>query len=245
MVFSLIDQSINPVIRYFSSGVCLLCQSATHRPLDLCLECEDDMPTLINACVQCASPLPQSTKNKQYCGACLLSPLKPYRVFSPFIYKPPIDRLIAQLKFKHHLTVATVLGQLMVNKLQKIYQSEGNYPSLMIPIPLHAERLKERGFNQALELARVINRKIPIPLDYQNCIRIKKTLSQTGLSANERAKNIKNAFILKKPLNTAHICLIDDVLTTGHTAFSLSEILLKNGAKHIDIWSCARASLKD
>lgn len=238
----MINSLLKACLKKIRSGTCLLCEEPTYRRLDLCKTCEVELPYLTHACVQCALPLPPQNEDK-YCGVCLQAPLEAYQVFSTFIYSLPIDRLIMELKFKHRLTAAAVLGQLMVTRIEQIYQVR-TYPEVIIPIPLHSGRLRERGFNQALELARPISRALSIPLDYRRCFRVKQTAAQTGLSAKERAKNVKHAFTVQKPFSFDHVCLIDDVCTTGHTAMALAKVLFQSGVKTVDVWCCARASLK-
>jgi ComF family protein len=116
-------------------------------------------------------------------------------------------------------------------------------PSLIIPVPLHPKRLRERGFNQALEIAKPISKKLKIPIDKKSCYRIRHTAAQSGLSQSDRLKNLANAFEMKKPLIAKHIALIDDVMTTGQTLMELANLLYKNGVEKIDIWCCAKTFL--
>ncbi len=108
-------------------------------------------------------------------------------------------------------------------------------------MPLHATRLRERGYNQALELARPISSRLDIPIDYQSCTRARATPAQSALSARERSANVKGAFQVSQPLTARHVAIIDDVMTTGHTADELARMLQKTGVERIDIWVCAVA----
>jgi len=117
-------------------------------------------------------------------------------------------------------------------------------PEIIIPVPLHRTRLRERGFNQALEIARPIARSLSIPVDYKSCERVRKTSAQSLLPAAERRKNIKGAFRVTRPIAARHVAILDDVMTTGHTVQELAATLRKAGVERIDVWVVARTSLQ-
>jgi ComF family protein len=129
----------------------------------------------------------------------------------------------------------------MAEKVRRYYQNQ-NPPDCIIPVPLHPLRLKQRGFNQALEIARPIAKKLKIPIDTTHCLRIVATLPQAAISATARKHNIKNAFIVNPLLKAKHVAIVDDVLTTGSTVTELAQRLKKSGVQKIDIWCCARPS---
>jgi ComF family protein len=244
MLNSYIAPILNDYFPNVFSGICLLCQTVTHRQFDLCHACEKELPYLNQACIKCALPLPVNSTQK-ICGACLQQKNAPkHHVMSPFIYQFPIDRLIMSLKFKKDLAIATVLGQLMAQKMQQFYRNRA-LPAYIIPVPLHPKRLRERGFNQSLELARPISQHLSIPIDSHSCLRVKHTAPQMRLPATDRASNVRNAFAISKHFNADRVCIIDDVLTTGYTAMALSTALIKAGVHSIDIWCCARASSQE
>lgn len=114
-------------------------------------------------------------------------------------------------------------------------------PELIIPVPLHTSRYRERGYNQSLEIARTLSSRIAVPVDYRSCIRTHATQPQTELTAKERRRNMKRAFTLAKPVNASHVAILDDVATTGATVNELAKALRKAGVKRIDVWVCARA----
>jgi ComF family protein len=114
-------------------------------------------------------------------------------------------------------------------------------PDLIVPVPLHKFRYRERGFNQAIEIAKIFSKELHIPLDITSCIRHHDTPHQIELSAKQRRKNMKNVFTLIKPINANHVAILDDVMTTGSTAHELASLLKKAGVSRIDIWACARA----
>jgi ComF family protein len=198
------------------------------------------MPTLGSICAQCALPLKAADNNERLCGSCLQDPPPFTFVYRFADYAPPLDRLIQQLKFNQKLHFARLLAMLMARDIQ---QQSLLLPDLLVPVPLHKQRLHERGYNQALEVARVLAAILGLTLDAQSCIRYKATREQTGLQAKQRKTNIKGAFLVKANVQGKHIAIVDDVMTTGSTVTELSHALLKQGAQRVDVWVCARANV--
>ena len=130
-----------------------------------------------------------------------------------------------------------MLGDLLADAVN----AQAVKPEVIIPVPLHSSRYRERGFNQSLEIARILSRRLVIPLDYRSCSRIHATQAQTQLDAKERARNLKKAFAITKPLPYTHVAILDDVVTTGATVNELAKMLRQAGVKRIDVWACARA----
>lgn len=118
-----------------------------------------------------------------------------------------------------------------------------DFPQLIIPMPLHPKRLANRGFNQALEIARPIAKALQIPLDWQACRRIKDTPPQITLPRKERHKNMKNAFSCTKDFTGMHIAIVDDVITTGASVDALATVLHARGAREVSVWAVARTLL--
>lgn len=159
-------------------------------------------------------------------------------LIAPFSYEEPIRSLITDLKFNGKLKYAKLFGELLS---QKIIQNGAPFPSLIIPVPLHSKRLKERGFNQTIEIGKIIGKNLKIPLDNESLIRIKNTQAQSDLKSEARQANVKNAFALNKKIAAHHVAILDDVLTTGATLRSVCETLKNNGVNKITIWCVARA----
>lgn len=111
---------------------------------------------------------------------------------------------------------------------------------LVIPMPMHEARLKERGFNQALEIARLLAKKMQLTLDYTTCKRIKLTPPQASLPLKERLKNIRGVFGCSRNLQGLHIAIVDDVMTTGTSLNELASMLKKSGAAYVECWVIAR-----
>jgi ComF family protein len=173
------------------------------------------------------------------CGVCQRHPPVFHRTVAPYIYAAPLDRLIQQFKFNRRLDLARPLAGLMGASLTL---RDGAYPQLLVPVPLHPQRLRKRGFNQARELARVIGRELDIPLATPKlCQRLRATAMQADLPARQRQGNVRGAFAVTAPLSVGHVAIVDDVMTTGHTAAELARTLRRAGAESIEVWVCARA----
>lgn len=225
-------------LNFFLPHTCILCGSRKCTHLDLCDDCQKDMPFLQDVCSQCAQPIAYS--ENIICGKCLNDPPPFTTTIALYSYNNPIDYLITQLKFHNKLLYANILGKLLARKLQLHYQSLPK-PSIIIPVPLHVKRLKERGYNQALEIAKPIAKILNIPIDKCSCIRAKNTEMQATLAARNRAVNVKKAFAIRKKLEYKYVAVLDDVVTTGHTITEFCQILRNNGVAKIDVWCCARA----
>lgn len=231
-----ISKSISHLFPYH----CILCHDKSNRDFDLCIECEECLPWLKNVCIYCSVPLVISAQS--ICGMCLTKPFPFHKLCIFFSYTETIKKMIIGLKFQQQLIYAHILGTLLAEKLNLQYQNE-KLPDIIIPVPLHKKRLYESGFNQAIELARPISKKLDIRIDYKRCKRVINTAAQSTLPAQQRSSNVKNAFAVKQNLANQHIALLDDVMTTGHTLIEMSHALYDVGVKRIDVWCCARTYL--
>jgi len=149
-----------------------------------------------------------------------------------------VDRLILGLKYSHQLSNARVLGGYLAERLTALAEP---LPDAIIPVPLHRSRLRERGYNQSLELARPIARRLQRPLRPRAVQRIRATAPQTRLKHSERQKNVHNAFQVVEKLDGLRFAVIDDVMTSGHTVNALAKCLRRAGAKEVVVWVVARA----
>lgn len=216
--------------------VCALCGDPGAFGADLCRACRDDLPWNRHACRRCALPLPAASRGA-LCGECLRRPPPFDRALAPFRYAPPLDHLLLGLKHRRRLDAAHSLGGLMAGWLaQRIHEP----PELILPVPLHPARLRRRGFNQSLELARRIASALELPLAGRCCRRLRDTPPQAELNAPQRRRNLRGAFEVSAPL-PSRVAVIDDVMTTGSTARELTRCLRRAGAKEIEVWVCARA----
>lgn len=221
-------------------SLCILCGNNSERWLALCSYCESTLPFLPPGCRYCGLPLP-ATVPQLICGNCLNHPPPLDEFYAPFAYLDPLAHLITQLKFANQWINAVTLGNLMATFLKSLYLNKPK-PQAIIPIPLHKTRLAQRGYNQALELARPISKQLNLPVLKKLAYRIKATQPQTEISLTDRHNNIKNAFSYADHL-PCHVAVIDDVVTTGHTLRSFCEGLKAKGVKRIDAWICARTLL--
>ncbi len=214
---------------------CLLCRAAAGDSL-LCPACADTLPRLsAECCPVCALPTPGA----QTCGACLRHPPHFDATRAVFRYEFPLDRLVQSLKYAHRLASADFLGR----ELDRL-PLPSPAPDLILPVPLAALRLAERGFNQALELARPLARSCAAPLEIRHVRRHRDTSPQASLPWKERAHNIRHAFECDIDLAGKNVLVVDDVMTTGATLDELARTLKAHGAARVENRVLARA-LKD
>jgi ComF family protein len=171
------------------------------------------------------------------CGRCLSSKPAFDETYAPFIHQGAIKHMIGALKFGAEYKNARLLGMLLADYIKQAAEQ----PDLILPVPLHKTRYRQRGFNQAIEIGRTVAKELQIPLDLTSCKRHRDTPHQTELSAKKRRKNVKNAFSVIKPIDARHIAILDDVMTTGSTTHELAWALKKVGVSRVDVWVCARA----
>lgn len=228
------------MLRFLYPAHCLLCGNKGARGLDLCAACFTELPWNRHACPRCAAALPPDA-DAGPCGACLKAPPAWDEAASPLAYAYPVDKLVQRFKFDGDLAVGRLLGELLAEFL-----AAGNArPDLILPVPLHPARLKERGFNQAMELARPLKRRLKIPVRHDVCERVRATEVQSKLDAKERKKNLRDAFEIKQSVDGVHVAILDDVVTTGTTVEVLAQALKDAGAARVSVWSAARASLRE
>jgi len=225
---------LNCTLDWLLPATCRLCLAAGHNQLELCRDCLADLPRIIHACRRCARPLPDETG--PVCGRCQRHPPAFDQCSALFRYQYPVDDLIKRIKFQQDLALLRSLGKLLSLQMQQ----QGYQPDLLLPVPLHWRRLAERGYNQALELARPCARDNKLSLDYRICKRRRATAAQSGLPARQRRRNMRGAFVVNREVTDLHITLIDDVLTTGSTLGELAKVLKQAGARRVDAWVIAR-----
>jgi ComF family protein len=216
---------------------CLLCSGEGMPGRDLCAGCLGDLPRNTSCCARCALPLP---KPAERCGICLKSEPPFAAAWAPFRYAHPLDLLEARFKFHRDLAAGHLLSALMVEAARQ--QLQGRLPDCLLCVPLHRDRLRERGYNQAQELARPLARALQIPLNADALVRVRSTTAQTGLDAKARRRNLRAAFAVEVDAGLpAHVAILDDVMTTGTTLRECTRALLRSGVQRVDAWALARA----
>ena len=174
------------------------------------------------ACLRCFSPAPAFDCSISAC-----------------VYRYPVDLMIKKLKYRARLEMAEALcGPL----LERIGELAVEPPDCLLPTPMHPTRWRRRGFDQALEITRILAKRLAIRADARLLQRQRPTAAQYNLNVRQRRKNVSGAFLLKKPVRYERVALVDDVLTTGATAHELARLLKRNGVRHVQVWSLARAT---
>lgn len=217
--------------RLLPAQPCLLC-GALNRAGLCCAACNAELPRLSAAhCPNCALP----TLAGEVCGQCLRYPPTFDHAVAAFSYSFPINQLIKALKFHERL----ILVDFFADELATHASSR---PDLIIALPLHPLRLKERGFNQSQLLAARIAKRLDIPLLTNACQRVRDTPPQSSLPWKERDKNIRSAFAVSPEADVRgkHIAIVDDVMTTGASIGELARALKQAGANEVSAWVIAR-----
>lgn len=210
---------------------CALC--GTHcGPEPLCQECAHGLPELPEHCPRCALPSPRGS----LCGSCLANPPHFDETTALWLYEFPCDRLVQALKYRAWLGLASFFAQRLASRATRTID-------VLVPMPLHPDRLAQRGFNQALEIARGLAARTGGVLDPRAAQRVHNTAPQTALPYEERAKNIRDAFETRRDLTGKAVAVVDDVMTTGATANELARVLKRAGAARVHNLVVARAVL--
>ncbi|HET6431531.1 ComF family protein [Dyella sp.] len=213
---------------------CLLCGAAGDQGLDLCRACADELPRNRSCCARCALPLALPAA---LCGRCQRKPPPWDATWAPFRYGWPLDRLESRFKFSRELAAGRTLQALWQREPRRLA-----LPELIVPVPLHRARLRQRGYNQALELARPLARALGVPLRHDLLLRARATAAQSELDAVSRRRNVRGAFSVRAGVALpAHVAVLDDVMTTGATLAECSRVLKRSGVKRVDVWALARA----
>lgn len=216
---------------------CLLCGANGANDIDLCVDCALEFPRNPICCRRCALPLAVVA---ELCGECQRRPPRWDAAWAPFRYGWPLDRLESRYKFGADLAAGRVLSTLWQREPRSI-----ELPQLLVTVPLHQRRLRQRGYNQALELARPLARTFDLPLRHDALRRLRPTDAQTELDAVARRKNVRGAFAVHPRIALPeHVAILDDVMTTGATLAECSRVLRRAGVQRIDVWALARAPAK-
>lgn len=209
------------------------------------MHCEKKILAIRTYCQHCALPL---NKNANYCGDCLQKKYLFTHIHAVGDYNKPLSTLIKQLKYQQQLIAGELLASLLIKSILARYTiKELSHFDYLLAVPLHPQKLRQRGFNQAQVICNKLHQKLHIPILENQILRIKETVAQEGLSINKRKKNLASAFICnleaQQTLVGKNIVLIDDVVTTGATINSLCRLLKEKEVSSITIFCISRTSL--
>lgn len=225
-------------IRKFFGGRCPVCRRM--QPSNgLCDACAEGLlPRTGGFCPLCAEFSGPESEPPAVCPACRASPPPWGRLLFHSSYDGPLGRLIAAYKFQNRISLGRLLQGLLVQALDPALA----LPDLIAPVPLHWRRLLSRGYNQSLELSRLLSRRIGRPIRARALARVRRTNPQVRLTKDSRQENVRGAFIARPGLVAGARCLlVDDVTTTGATLKECARALLAAGAAHVDALVLAKA----
>jgi ComF family protein len=213
---------------------CILCTEAHAGSDAVCDHCLSLFIPTSFCCSCCALPLPPG--NFLLCGQCIQKKPDFDRVTAPYPFEEPLRSVLHEFKYHQGLYLISFLAKLIRMHLPM----EALRTDCLIPVPMHPQKLQQRGFNQAVELTKLLARQLKLPYDLHICKKILHTTPQAELNAEKRRSNLLHAFITG-PIPYHHVTLIDDLLTTGSTANALAKSLKKQGVQKVNVWCCARA----
>lgn len=230
-----VQRLVHSFTEWLLPGSCLLCGADSRQQL-LCPGCQNDLP-LHNGpqCPVCAEVMPDGT----VCTACRKETPHFDRCIAHFRYEFPVDRIIHALKYGHQLLIARWLGETLAT-----HPDTGGHDCL-IALPLHPQRLQERGFNQSMEIAKHLAKSRNIPLLRDTLIRRRATPPQAGLPHKQRQANVRGAFECSEDMRGRSVLLLDDVMTTGATLNECARILKLHGAAQVSVAVAARTLRHD
>ncbi|KEQ18195.1 ComF family protein [Endozoicomonas numazuensis] len=220
---------------------CLLCRADTPMNKPVCNLCIQALPIADKHCLLCGIPV--LANSSDLCARCVQKKPAFDICHSAFNYEFPVDHLLKKIKYHQQLIYLPPLAEQLSRTLLHHYDGKV-WPQAILPVPLHNKRLRSRGFDQALVLARQLVKNLhpyqQMKLETHLIKRQKHTDPQQGLQASQRKRNIKNAFSLTGTPDYQYLAILDDVVTTGETVSEITRLLKQQGVKRVDIWCLAR-----
>ncbi len=219
-------------------GSCALCGMAASAPV--CDRCRRYAPAGHVCCPRCAAAL---TTPAPLCGRCLAHPPAFDASRAATHYAPPVDLLVQALKFRAQLPLARAFADRLLDAVTAHPTLRGD---VLIAVPLSAERLAGRGFNQAQEIAKPLAHALRLPLALDACVRVRDTRPQSTLAPADRRDNMRGAFAVmdRRAIAGKRVLVVDDVMTTGHTLDALATCLKRHGAACVANLVFARTPLR-
>jgi ComF family protein len=228
--------AVGRVIASRGPSLCAVCRGWGRSRV--CADCLDQFAAPVSRCRRCALPLAAPVP---VCGACLTTAPPFDAALAAVDYRPPWDRLVTAFKFHGALDLAAVFADAIVGAERRRATPR---PALVLPVPLGAARARERGYNQAWELARRVARRLDLVAEPELLLRLRETAHQLALPLKERAGNVRGAFAVeprrRAELRGRHVAVVDDVMTTASTAAEIAGVLKQAGAATVEIWVLAR-----
>ena len=219
-------------MRFIPNGICLLCDEPAGSIPNLCDACARALPTVPEPCLACGA---NAVPHARLCRACAMRRPPVDRTICALAYAPPVDHLIGRLKFNGDLRVVPALAGVLIRAVAGVAAADR-----LVPVPITPTRLRERGFNQALEIARAVSRNSGVRLAWTVHRRRGAERPQSSLTdAAARRANVAGAFEARGAMD-GHVVIIDDVVTTGATVNALARCLKTAGARRVDVWAIAR-----
>ena len=211
---------------------CALCGG--HARAAVCAECEHAYVLAVPRCPCCANPA-GTLDAARHCGACLAQAPPFDATWTACDYASPLDSLVLQLKFAGQLALAPWMARVLHAAIVRTVQSAPVFPDVLCPVPLGPARLIERGYNQALEVARPLARALGVPLTPRLLERLRDTAPQSGAAPGERRRNVRGAFGVSGTfdLRGRHVGVVDDVMSSGHTLEEVAAVLKQAGAARV------------
>ncbi|MCP3687393.1 MAG: ComF family protein [Gammaproteobacteria bacterium] len=213
--------------------ICPGCDARLDNRQIFCTGCRQRLKSINNPCRLCGMENPT---HDDTCAVCLYDPPRWQHLITPFQYEGLTRELLMQFKFSESLYLANTL----VKTAFDYFDRQEPKPEVLLPVPLHHDRLMQRGYNQAFEIAQLLSRELAIKVDRQSLRRLRYTEAQAGLSAYAREKNILQAFVCRESLDYRHVAVVDDIVTTGATANEITKVLHRAGVETVEIWGLAR-----
>ncbi len=224
--------NICTVFDHLNGASCPLCREPG---AGFCAPCRAALPYNRHACARCALPLPAEAPPGVCCADCQGRPPVFDKILAPLLYQEPVDTLVADIKYRGQLQ----LGPLLTAACVEHFLADSAGVQLLLPIPMHATGLRERGFNQAAELASQLSRRAGIPWAGDRLQKVAGGRHQRSLNRRQRRGNVHGTFACRGELPSA-VALIDDVVTTGATVEETARVAKRAGARYVEVWAIAR-----